>query len=261
MKTTVQIDSESYDVDIGNPISLAIPLHFNSAQPNPHGVAMATSSPIEIPGMIGDTRQKGCVNWEKLVFTPHSNGTHTECVGHITDNRITIHKSFSEVFFPTVLISVTPIPSEETRDRYHPEKKPSDKMITRSSLIDALKGYPDVFCKGVVIRTLPNDEGKQERHYLKEPPPFFSLEAMQYLVEKGVKHLLVDLPSVDSASDDGKLAAHRLFWNVPLNSRSLTESSHPNRTITEMVYVSNSVQDGTYLLTIQIPSFMSDAAP
>jgi len=261
MKVTIQLASLMYDVDIHNSMDIAIPLHFNSTQPNPHGVAIATSSPQKVPGMIGDTRQKGSANWEKYVLTPHSNGTHTECVGHLTDERIAIHKSFAKAFIPAVLISVTPTPSEESQDTYLPEKKSSDRMITHASLVQALTDCPNVFCEGLVIRTLPNDIGKQERCYLKHVPPFFSLEAMHYLSERGVKHLLVDLPSVDRASDEGNLAIHRIFWDVPLKSRALSETSHPDKTITEMIYVPDDVQDGTYLLNIQIPSFMSDAAP
>ena len=34
-----------------------------------------------------------------------------------------------------------------------------------------------------------------------------------------------------------------------------------NFTITEMIYVDDKIKDGHYLLNLQIPSFVSDAAP
>ena len=54
--------------------------------------------------------------------------------------------------------------------------------------------------------------------------------------------------------DDGKLSAHHAFWQYPHNTQL-------HRTITEMIYVPNTVYDGSYLLNIQIASFESDASP
>ena len=70
----------------------------------------------------------------------------------------------------------------------------------------------------------------------------------------GVKHLLIDLPSVDRESDGGVLAFHHAFWEVPNN---------PNheRTITEMVYVPTEIKDGNYLLNLQMAPFENDASP
>ena len=84
---------------------------------------------------------------------------------------------------------------------------------------------------------------------------------MQFLVEVGICHLLVDLPSVDRMYDDGLLTNHHLFWNVPEGTHELTQDTWQNKTITEMVYVSDDVADGAYLLSLQLPSFATDAAP
>jgi hypothetical protein len=35
-----------------------------------------------------------------------------------------------------------------------------------------------------------------------------------FLHESGIQHLLIDLPSVDKEKDEGKLLAHKAFWNV-----------------------------------------------
>jgi hypothetical protein len=78
---------------------------------------------------------------------------------------------------------------------------------------------------------------------------------------KGVNHLLVDLPSLDPLRDDGRLAAHRVFWGMPPGSKELPEGEARRRTVTEMIYVPDDVPDGRYLLTIQVPRLVSDAAP
>jgi hypothetical protein len=77
---------------------------------------------------------------------------------------------------------------------------------------------------------------------------------MALLVEKGYSHLLTDLPSVDPEVDGGALTAHHVWWNVPAAPR--TQAS-----ITELIFVPNHVADGLYLLNLQFPKIMSDAAP
>ena len=74
------------------------------------------------------------------------------------------------------------------------------------------------------------------------------------MVEQGVRHLLVDLPSVDREEDGGKLLAHKAFWQYPDNIRE-------NCTITELIYADNIIKDGLYLLNIQIASFEIDVSP
>lgn len=113
----------------------------------------------------------------------------------------------------------------------------------------------------LVVRTLPNDESKLTRRYdLDNIPPYFSAEAIEYIVECGFKHLLVDLPSIDRL-DDPTLPAHRAFWNVEMGSREVDANSRVNSTITELIYVPNEVADGEYLLNIQIAPFVSDCSP
>ena len=48
---------------------------------------------------------------------------------------------------------------------------------------------------------------------------------MEYIVELGINHLLVDLPSIDRIYDEGKLANHRIFWNVEPGSFEINDSS------------------------------------
>ena len=93
---------------------------------------------------------------------------------------------------------------------------------------------------------------------MKETPSFFSIDAMEYIVSLGIQHLLVDTPSVDRLLDDGHLSAHNIFWET---KEKEFNPNTKNKTITEMTFVSDNIKDGSYLLNLQIPAFVSDAAP
>ena len=71
---------------------------------------------------------------------------------------------------------------------------------------------------------------------------------------QGVRHLLIDLPSVDREEDGGELQAHKAFWNYPTEDRL-------DCTITELIYVANEIPDGFYILNIQIIPFELDVSP
>jgi arylformamidase len=106
------------------------------------------------------------------------------------------------------------------------------------------------FLDALVIRTLPNGKNKTTRNYGKVAPAYFTTEAMRHIVKLGVRHLLVDFPSVDKV-DDTKLVNHHIFW----------AKSPLKKTITELVYVPAKIKDGSYLLNLQIAAFEGDAAP
>jgi kynurenine formamidase len=261
MSLQLTINWRTYQFDIGQPVEISIPLYFNGSQPNFFGVDNAASETLIADSFVGDTCKGGRCNVESYRLIPHCNGTHTECAGHITEERISVPRVLRDCFIPATLITIRPVRASDTSDHYDPPKEDADFLITRNALEEALmEGSPD-FLQGLIIRTLPNDASKTSRRYLENPPPFFSLEVMQYISELGVKHLLVDIPSVDHMVDEGKLSAHRIFWNVPPRSRRLTDDVFTDKTITEMIYVPYDISDGLYLANIQIPNFVADAAP
>ena len=284
MILSIQINHQIHKIDSENPLDISIPLDFNGAQPNAYGVEIAQSKPCEAENLIGDTRHGGSCNFEQVKFIPHCNGTHTECVGHITHERISVHDCLKDAFIPAILISVEPENASETNETYAIKLKKNDKLITRKSLESGLhlvrtqsgsdvvklqksetptetKQLPATANGSLIIRTLPNDESKLTREYLESIPPFFSTEAMKFIVEIGVKHLLVDMPSIDRIFDERKLSNHRIFWNVEQGAFELNEKSLINNTITELIYVPNEIADGSYLLNLQIAAFASDASP
>jgi len=255
MKAKIEIGTKKYKIDFSNGIDISIPLHFNKDQPNTYGVDIATSKPYQDGQFIGDTRKGGPCNFETFSFTPHCNGTHTECIGHLTDKRVSVLSSLNEEIIPSTLISIKP---KKTTESYTPELSEKDLLISKQDLEDKLKDIDTAFFRAIIIRTLPNSSSKKSRNYMKEQPPFFSMEAMEYIISLGVTHLLVDIPSVDRLFDDGHLIAHNIFWDT--HSKAYN-SNTKNKTITEMIFVDENVADGNYLLNLQIPPFISDAAP
>ena len=109
--------------------------------------------------------------------------------------------------------------------------------------------------KALIIRTLPNGLADKYKDHSGSNPPYVESSAIGLMVEKGIEHLLIDLPSVDREEDGGLLAAHKTFWKLP------TPGGRQHCTITEMIYVDPSISDGLYLLNIQMPSMALDACP
>ena len=115
MKALLDIEGKKIQVDFSKGKDISIPLFFNGEQPNTYGVDKATAKPYQDGQFIGDTRKGGPCNFETYSFTPHCNGTHTECIGHITDERIDILSSLNEEMIPATLISITPKSTNEIK--------------------------------------------------------------------------------------------------------------------------------------------------
>ncbi len=275
MIISVQFNDQNYKVDSEKPLNIAIPLDFNSAQPNSYGVERASSTACAAGEIVGDTRRGGSCNFEQIKFIPHCNGTHTECVGHITHERISVHECLKDAFIPAVLVSVLPEKVSETNETYAIELQKNDLLMTRKAIEKAFGNFKfqisnfksetgnigDHLPQALIIRMLPNDEDKLSQIYLDEIPPFFSTEAIKFIRQIGVNHLLADLPSIDRIFDDGKLSNHRIFWNIGQNEFAVNDASLVHNTITELIYVPNEISDGEYLLNLQIAPFVADASP
>jgi kynurenine formamidase len=132
-----------------------------------------------------------------------------------------------------------------------PETIGQDLIISATQIKALLNGKRP---EAIVIRTLPNTSAKQSQQYSHTNWPYLHESGATYLRELGVQHLLIDLPSVDKEKDEGKLLAHRAFWNYP-------EGPRYEATITEFIYVPNEIEDGTYLLNLQPAPFHNDASP
>lgn len=239
IKSIVKVGEQQYSANLLKPIDISAPLRSGPENIHAWYVGDATFKPVENENWIGDVNRGGSVNFRDIYFNPHGHGTHTECVGHISKEAFTINSCLKEFFFLSQLVTV------------EPERINDDLVIT---LNQVKKLALESNIQALVIRTLPNLDTKLTQHYSSKNPPYMEAEAVSFLVNAGINHLLVDLPSLDREHDEGKLAAHHVFWNYPANTQA-------HRTITEFVYVPNNVKDGVYLLNLQISPFENDAAP
>lgn len=246
MKTTIQHNNTTIQVDLSKPIDISIPL--SNTEDNP--IAWYVEKPVIEPVRFGEWVGKvslgmSSTNFNNIQFNPHGHGTHTECLGHITHDFYSVNQALKQFFFTAELVSV------ELEDQEY------DFVITKEAVEHALKGKRP---EAIVIRTLPNDADKVSRKYSHTDPPFLAEDAALFLRESGIQHLLIDLPSVDKEKDEGKLLAHKAFWNVT-DVKNLNADARLDCTITEMIFVSDEVKDGSYLLNLQIASFENDASP
>lgn len=240
MKNTTQINGRNYEWDSSKGHDISIALSSKPDTASAWYVAPVKIEPVRTEQFIGSVKEGGSVNFNNITFNPHGNGTHTECVGHISNEFYSINKCLKEFFFSCQLVSVTL------------RKDGDDRIITRPQIEELLKEKEA--CKALVIRTMPNDNAKTKRQYSDTNPAYLEAAVVELLKERGIDHLLIDLPSVDRELDGGILAAHHAFWEYP-------ENPNLKRTITEFIYADSNIPDGFYLLNLQIASLENDASP
>lgn len=228
-----------YKIDTSKPLDISLGVRHDGQGTNCFYTDRPSFKPYQAGTFIGNVAQGGACNVDIINFTPHGNGTHTECIGHITAEQQSITDAMPQGLMMARLVTI------------NPERVGDDLVINKNqiSLPETDNGM-----EALIVRTLPNDASKKNRDYSGTNPAYFSPEALQYIKEKGVNHLLCDIPSVDREDDGGKLLAHKAFFGVP-------DAPRLNATITELIYANDSIEDGLYLLDIQIAPFQSDASP
>lgn len=240
MQATIHYHHKDYQLDLNTGVDISLPIQNNKNAASAWYCPPPSIQPVMTEHFVGAVREGGSVNFNDISFNPHGNGTHTECVGHISKEFYSIHKLLKRSFFFAQVLSCTPVKVQE------------DQIITLQQLKTLLDCEQKV--EALVLRTLPNSDHKRFTQYTNTNPPFVEAQAMDWLYNQGVRHFLIDTPSVDKEVDDGVLAAHHAYWNYPENPRL-------DATITELIYVPNEVSDGFYFLNLQTAAFENDATP
>jgi len=249
---------------------LSIPLDFGGDQPRFFGAPAAAAHPLAAGSFTGEVGTGSSCNCSTITLTPHCNGTHTESLGHLTRNGVSVRDAAGEPWCPARLVSVRPSPAATSAERAQPSARTTDLLITRMALqsaLDAQTGIPAWSDHpALIVRSLRDDAGPHNRSTMYRnydscaTVPYFSSDAMHWIVEQGVRHLVVDLPSVDRG-DSSLLTAHRLFWGLPTGVTDAAVATRPQATITELAWIDERIADGAYLLNLQVAPFVSDAAP
>lgn len=238
MKAELSLDNKKYSIDFTKGIDISIPFHQDFSQVNCFYAPYFSVDPVRMGEFIGSVKEGGPVNFTNIKLNIHGNGTHTECVGHIRSEFNSVNHIFEKPLFTCTLISIYPTQREN-----------GDRVIERSTIEQFIE---DCNSEALCIRTLPNDLTKKSRKYSGSNPVYIAEEAMRYIVEKNIKHLLVDIPSVDREEDGGKLLSHNMFWS---------QGRDKECTITELVFIPDEVKDNIYILFLQTASMELDAVP
>ncbi|TXD53278.1 MULTISPECIES: cyclase family protein [unclassified Polaribacter] len=239
MKAVIEYNSRKIEIDVSKPIDISIPIDVTKQNVNAWYIDDPKIFPEELNGELIKVSEGAVVNFNNIHFNPHSHITHTECVGHITEKVHSVNQNLKHYFFLAEVVTIAP------------ESDGEDFYISRKQLQAAIRNKKR---DAIVIRTLPNLRDKTSMRYSNTNPTYLLEDAAVYLREKGIKHLLIDVPSVDKEKDGGKLLAHNAFWNTAGELRM-------DATITEFIYVSNKIEDGEYLLNLMIAPFENDATP
>lgn len=239
MLAQIKTNNKNYRIDLSKPLDISIPLKGDET----NLTAWGQNAPVIEPFIDGNTvysvAEGSAVNFNEIKFNPHAHGTHTECVGHITKEIYSVNKHLHRYFFLAELITIAP------------EKYQDDFVISKKQLRYALGNKNR---EALVVRTLPNLREKMNRKYSGTNPPYLLEQTAAFVAERNISHLLVDLPSVDREDDNGALLAHKAFWDLDGEVRK-------HATITEFIFVPNELEDGTYILNLQLAPFENDASP
>ena len=239
MIVSIPIHKSLYQADLSKPIIASFPMQSGDNNPSAFHLPMPNFSPFTVGDFIGSTVLGGPVNCSILTIAPHGNGTHTECVGHISKQPYYIAHTLQSFHFLGLLLTLSPIKNTN-----------GDLIITKQMIQNAMENH--IIPEALLIRTFR--KVRDNIVWSGNNPPYFTADAMEYIAQMGIQHFLTDLPSVDPEIDNGELAAHHAFWQYPQNTR--TES-----TITEMLDLNNDIHDGLYLVSIHIAPLLTDASP
>lgn len=214
--------------------------------PNAYYLSPPTIEPVRVSGFTGSVEEGGAVNCEHIILEPHGNGTHTECVGHISIEEYRINTCWRIPFAFAIVVSADIIPD--------PSRTDGSEILNGNDCLnklDALGYTPSV----VVIRLNGVSAfDKQYRQWSGTNPPCIHPQFAEELCRRGIEHLMIELPSIDPEVDGGLLLAHHSFWNYPDNPRTTA-------TITEMIVVPDEVPDGEYVIHVSLLALESDASP
>jgi len=253
-------NKKNYRVDINNSFDISIPYEFNGAQPNFYDVREGQLEYLQSGGTVYSVAKGGGCNVPEVSLNIHCTGTHTEYVGHLLENPGDVGMLLKNVMIPAVLITVDPNSFGNSRESYHCDVEEDEQVISKESIQNEFRKWEEYQPQALVIRTTPNSEQKISHRFTQHTPPFFTNDALRFITNIDIQHLIVDLPSIDRIEDNGILGNHRIFWGSCNNVKGEINPESTD-TITELAFIEDDILDGFYFLNIQLPHFVCDAAP
>ncbi|MFO0390120.1 MAG: cyclase family protein [Alphaproteobacteria bacterium] len=255
-------------IKLGKAHDISVPVQFGSGLAE-FGAPPAEKHAYKAGDFTGNVHAGGSCNCDYITFSPHLHGTHTECVGHIVREAVAVHEVLQDAFIAAQLVSITPVKAASCNETYAPALRPDDLVITQSVIASKISDFARQSSKQKLdcfVADAPRNDDNTAliiRTAWKHgsTPAFFTIEAMEYIAQQGVQHLLVDMPSIDRLDDEGKLTNHHIFWGIAQGSHSLAGKPPSPKTVTELIFAPSVLPDGHYMLNLQVAAFASDATP
>jgi len=262
VKAKLDYQQQEFIIDFSRGESLGIPLDGKSS-PQFFIDYPLKKSRLNVTGFSGSVASGAGCNVEQISFTPHCHGTHTEGSGHISPAAETVQSLINQTPCPAQLISISPQPAAECNEDYSQQLPADYPLLSLAALqlqLQVTFGDNKLGNGALIIRCLPNSQEKLGRDYNLHPHyPLLTTAAIKWLAASGLQHLLVDSPSLDYANDGGSLSNHRHWWGLYRSANIPNDAI--NRSLTEMIYVADSIPDGAYWLELNISNLESDASP
>lgn len=246
MIAEINLNNETFKVNLNNPVDLSLTSKVKNSFKAWYIDEIKINS-IKNDDFIGSVKDGGAVNFREILINPHGNMTHTESVGHISQEEINVNKLLQTHHFIAQLITIKP---QKISINNKKGKKEVDEIISLNQIKNKI--LPNI--QALIIRSQKNYDELTNKNYSHTNWPFLAESSAAYIRNKGVQHLLIDQPSIDKEFDEGKLLAHRAFWNYP-NEIDL------KKTITELIGIPDHIKDGRYLLNLSLANIENDAVP
>ena len=257
--TALHVDGHLLQVDWARPARIARVLQFDATAVQPFGAPAAHAQAMQIGHFSASVAHGASCNCNTITLTPHCNGTHTECVGHLTIEALNACDVAPLGPLPARLLTVRHIDALSCGASVDAASAAGDLVVTRAALHASYRAAATagnsasnnpIKIVALVVRTRPESQGV-----------YLTLDAALWLVEQHIEHLVVDQYSIDRSDDGGKLSVHRCFFGLPAGSTRLADARRAHCTVTELAQIDDALRDGTYLLQLQVAAIAGDAAP
>ena len=205
---------------------------------------------VEIAGkFIGDVHKGGSCNVDEIKYIPHSI-THIETSAHILSNKN--HSCTIDKVNPKYFSGLTYLMD-----------------FSKTKMTENLIGWNMIQKKLLKLKlpithlAIKTSASLLSQHYDFSDKDFIAIDpkAAKELHEfsfknKNLNCLILDLPSIDTENDNGKLLAHRNFYGIP---EKITEyDDKEGRIIIELAYF-NKLKEGYYYTIMTPPKMVTNA--
>ena len=107
MHLNIEFGGEVFEASGESPVDLSIPIREKGGASAWYVDDMKVEV-VRSNGFLGSVAEGGAVNFRNVTFNPHGNGTHTECLGHISPEAHSVNEVLIPAIMPCLLITVTP---------------------------------------------------------------------------------------------------------------------------------------------------------